>query len=81
MPNILILFTDGSAHRFSLAKRQATELKSKGTRIIGIGAGEKVDNRVFGQIRQIVSSEKDAHKSKFDELSGIVDDLLDVVCK
>ena len=80
MPNILILFTDGSAHRFYLAREQAVELKRKGTRIIGIGAGRKVDNEVFKQVQEIASSKEDAHKSDFDQLSGIVDDLLDVVC-
>ena len=79
VPNILILFTDGLAHDIRLAYRQAEELKRKGTRIIAIGAGREA-SKVFEQIKRVASREEDAHKSNFDKLSGIVDDLLDVVC-
>jgi lysine/ornithine N-monooxygenase len=79
VPNILILFTDGLAHDIRLAYRQASELKAKNTRIIVIGAGKR-KNEVFHQINSMATSREDAHKSDFDQLSGIVDDLLDVVC-
>ncbi|CAB3999079.1 Hypothetical predicted protein [Paramuricea clavata] len=79
VPNILILFTDGLAHDIRLAYDQAEDLKKKGTRLIVIGAGKRA-NEVFKQIKHMASRVKDAHKSKFDQLSGIVDDLLDVVC-
>ena len=79
VPNILILFTDGLAHDIRLAYHQADELKRKNTRIVVIGAGERA-NEVFQEIKSMATSEEDAHKSDFDQLSGIVDDLLDVVC-
>jgi hypothetical protein len=79
VPNILILFTDGLAHDIRLAYDQAEDLKKKGTRLIVIGAGKRA-NEVFEQIKRMASREEDAHQSKFDQLSGIVDDLLDVVC-
>ena len=79
VPNILILFTDGLAHDFQLARTVSKELKRKGTRIVAIGAGRKA-GEVFRQIKELASSKQDAHKSNFNELSGIVDDLLDVVC-
>ena len=79
IPNILILFTDGLSHDIELAYLQADELKRKGTRIIVIGAGDRAIE-VFAQIKSMASRKEDAHKSNFDQLSGIVDDLLDVVC-
>lgn len=79
VPNILIVFTDGSAHDIHLAYTQANELKQRGTRIIGIAAGNDVE-RFYYQLKRLVSRTEDAHRSKFDQLSGIVDDLLDVVC-
>lgn len=79
VPNILILFTDGLAHDIRRAYHQADELKRKNTRIVVIGAGKRA-NEVFEEIKSMATSEEDAHKSDFDLLSGIVDDLLDVVC-
>lgn len=62
-----------------LAYEQAEEIKKKKTRIIVIGAGKRA-NEVFEQIKSMATRKEDAHKSNFDQLSGIVDDLLDVVC-
>ena len=80
---MLILFTDGQAHDFSLAKTHADEMKKRNIRIITIAAGPNAKNpksKLVEQMEALASDPLNVYKVDFSELNDIVDRLIDIGC-
>ena len=80
---MLILFTDGHAHDFSLAKIHAEKMKKRNIRIITIAAGPDAKNpkaKLVEQMEAIASDPLNVYRVDFSELNDIVDRLIDIDC-
>jgi hypothetical protein len=79
--DILILFTDGTAHDLPLAHEMASALKSRGIKILGIAAGKKEQVRnVRGELEEMVTDKKDIITVDFPDLASYATKLLRITC-
>ena len=79
--DILILFTDGTAHDLPLAHEMASALKSRGIKILGIAAGKKEQVRnVKGELEEMVTNKKDIITVDFPDLASYATKLLRITC-
>ena len=82
MENILLIFTDGNAHDLRVALRQSEVLKSRGVRVITIGAGVKRDIRLFeDELKQMCTDPgRDFLMVDFKDLSGFANEAFPLFC-
>lgn len=81
--DVLILFTDGRAHDFKLAKKHAARMKERNIKIITIAAGHEAKNpkaKLVKQLEEIASDPLNVYKVDFSELGEITDRLIHVDC-
>ena len=79
----MILFTDGHAHDFDLAKKHADEMKKRNIKIITIAAGPDAKSpkaKLAKQMEELASDPLNVYKADFSELNDIVDKLVDIDC-
>jgi hypothetical protein len=80
---VLILFTDGQAHDFSIARKHAVLMKKRNIRIITIAAGPDAKNpkaKLVEQMEALATDPLNVYKVDFSELNDIVDRLIDIDC-
>lgn len=81
--DVLIIFTDGEAHDFEIAKKHAQEMKKRNIRIITIAAGPDAKNPKAALVKQMEALASDplsVYNVDFSELNDIVDRLIDIDC-
>ncbi|XP_028415528.1 collagen alpha-6(VI) chain-like isoform X2 [Dendronephthya gigantea] len=81
--DVLIIFTDGEAHDFEVAKKHAQEMKKRNIRIITIAAGPDAKNPKAALVKQmeaLASDPLNVYTVDFSELNDIVDRLIDIDC-
>ena len=82
--NVLMLFTDGAATDFEVAKAESKKLKDNGTTIICIGAGHELMLQFFrSQLQEFASDppEQYVFTEGFEELDKIVSVLSSRTCE
>ena len=78
--DVLIVFTDGRARDQEDARFYAQNLKNRDVHIMGIAAGPDRLNFKH-QLDEIASSPDDVLMVEFDDLDGIINKLVNKVCK
>lgn len=82
IPDIAMIFTDGNAHDFRIAREQAKILKEKGVLVITIGAGTKESLRSFKQeLIDMASSPEYALTVNFEQLEYFAEKAFPLFCQ
>ena len=81
--DVLIIFTDGNAHDIRVALEQAEVIKSRGVRVITIGAGTKRSIWKFqDELKKMCTDPKrDFIMVDFEDLSGFANEAFPLICK
>ena len=80
--DIAMIFTDGNAHDFRIARKQAKILKEKGVLVITIGAGTKESLRSFKQeLIDMASSPEYALTVNFEQLEYFAEKVFPLFCQ
>ena len=81
--DVLIIFTDGNAHDLRVALEQAEVIKSRGVRVITIGAGMKRSIWKFeDELKKMCTDpEHDFMMVDFKDLSGFANEAFPLICQ